>query len=140
MLFFLFPIYLSFFICVISSPIDSSPNSLDLDDTTSAITDLEAPEPQKLSQYDFETPIAFNKVDQNIEDNLLSFNTIIPNSDENQIDSEYVAINKETSTHSVPNSLIAQKPKIDNCKKRKDTQPCVVAGIDCTYKFCIGLI
>lgn len=110
----------------IESNLDSQPsliiqsNGESQSDATDAPTDSDETGLQTIPQPGPGTSIALNDMDQTIEGN--------PDS---QSVSTYVAANKGASTDSIPNSLKAQKPQIDNCKKTKNGQPCLVMGIDC---------
>lgn len=124
----LLPVYSSFFISVISSPISSDSNDLYLEDTTTDLdlTGTQTPPPRSVSGIS----VAYNNVDPTTESDF-----------KDQSGSTYVATTQQVSTVPIPSSWVAQLPDVEICKKRvkgKTVQTCMISGIDCKYEFWIS--
>lgn len=121
----LLPVYSSFFISVISSPISSDPNDLYLADTTTDLdlTETQTPPPRPVPGIS----VAYNDAGSTTDSNLDDQSGLI-----------YAANTKQVSTVPIPSSWVAQLPDVEICKKRaqgKTVQTCMISGIDCKYEF-----
>lgn len=143
MRFLLFPIYSSFFITIIGSPIDFASDDLYSNDIAA---DLDTTETQTTPTIDSTIKVAQNNVDyidsdvippetplSSDSETTVALADVAPTTDPN-LDGQsgtYIASNKQVSTQSTSSTSTDLKAQIQNCKKNFKSKPCIIFGIKC---------